>query len=181
MAKTVVVYKSKYGSTKKYAEWIAKAVDADILPHSKATIDKLLTYDIIIYGGVLYALGIIGFSLIKDNYARFKEKKLIVFSVGASPARKQALEDVMAKNFTDEMRENIHYFHLRGGLNYKKMNFIDKTLMFLLMKKIARMKPEERDEDSKALFATYGKTVDFSSEKNIQPIADYVRFLQSNI
>ena len=75
MSKIVVVYKSKYGSTKKYAEWIAKAAHADLFPCSKISIEKLMEYDTIIYGGGLYMVGIIGFSLIRDNFDKLKKQK----------------------------------------------------------------------------------------------------------
>lgn len=178
MSKIVVVYKSKYGSTKKYAEWIAEAANADLFPCSKITPQQLLKYDIIIFGGGLYMLGITGFSLIKDNFEMLKYRKIIVFSVGLSPARPSAIEDVIAKNFTDEMRESICYFHLRGGLDYRKMNALDKLLMFLLKKRIENIKPEERDSDSKSILATYGKAIDFSNRKYIQPIVDCINSLQ---
>ncbi|WP_366936885.1 flavodoxin domain-containing protein [uncultured Clostridium sp.] len=35
MNNTVVVYKSKYGSTKKYAEWIAEELSSDIIENNK--------------------------------------------------------------------------------------------------------------------------------------------------
>ncbi len=178
MSKTVVIYKSKYGSTKKYAEWIAKATSSNLFEKSQISIQKLKDYDTIVYGGGLYVSGIIGFSIIKDNYDKLKDKKIIVFSVGASPAREEALEEVKKKNFTDDMRSNINYFHLRGGLDYKSMNVKDRFLMYLLNKMIKKKKPEELDEDSKGLLATYGKTVDFTSEKYIQPIVDCIQSLQ---
>ena len=39
--KIIVIYKSKYGSTKYYADWIAKNIDADLLEVSEAKIEKL--------------------------------------------------------------------------------------------------------------------------------------------
>ena len=69
MAKIAVVYKSKYGSTEKYAHWIAEDVKADIFKADNVKLDILLDYDTIVYCGGLYAGGILGFSLIKKNYA----------------------------------------------------------------------------------------------------------------
>ena len=75
------------------------------------------------------------------------------------------------------MRESINYFHLRGGLDYNKMNIFDRVLMFLLKKRIEKIKPEERDNDSKSILATYGKAIDFSNRKYIQPIIDCINCL----
>jgi len=43
-----------------------------------------------------------------------KDKKVIVFSVGASQAKPKALEDIMAKDFSLEMARFVAFYHLRG-------------------------------------------------------------------
>ena len=103
--KVVVVYKSKYGSAQRYAQWIADEVKADLFEGSKITLNDLLKYDTIVYGGSLYATGILGFSLIRKNFDRLKDKKVVVFSVGASPAHPSAINDIKNNNFTEEMKE----------------------------------------------------------------------------
>ena len=64
MKKALVVYKSAYGSTKKYAEWIADELKCDILEKDKCKKEQLKDYDIIIYGGGLYAGKVNGIELI---------------------------------------------------------------------------------------------------------------------
>lgn len=56
--KTVVVYKSKSGFTKKYAEWLAEKLPADIFEASQITAEAMTAYDTVIYGAGLYAGGI---------------------------------------------------------------------------------------------------------------------------
>lgn len=92
--KVVVIYKSKYGSAQRYAQWIADEVKADLFERSKITLNDILKYDTIVYGGSLYAAGILGISLIKKNFDKLKDKKVIVFSVGASPAHPEAINDM---------------------------------------------------------------------------------------
>ena len=87
----MVVYKSKYGSTEKYAHWIAEDVKADIFKADNVKLDILLDYDTIVYCGGLYAGGILGFSLIKKNYAQLKNKKIIIVAVGATLKKEIAL------------------------------------------------------------------------------------------
>ncbi len=53
--KTIVVYKSKSGYTKTYAEWISSELNCDLKCAEDIKIDELLKYDVIIYGGGLYA------------------------------------------------------------------------------------------------------------------------------
>ena len=53
MKSTAVIYKSKYGSTKKYAEWIGEELECDVLETGSVSADTLKKYDTIIYGGGL--------------------------------------------------------------------------------------------------------------------------------
>lgn len=170
MKKVAVVFKSKYGSSEKYAKWIAEDAGAEVFKAGEIKVDKLEEYDTIVYCGGLYAGGILGFSLIKKNYHKLHDKKLIVVAVGATLKTDEAIEEVKAQNLTDEMKDRVQFFLLRGGLNYKKMNFIDRLLMFLLVKSVKLRKTEKLDEDSKALIATYGKVIDFTNRDAIAPI-----------
>ncbi|MDQ2086590.1 flavodoxin domain-containing protein [Herbivorax sp. ANBcel31] len=175
MVKTIVIYKSKYGSTEKYAKWIAEDVKADIFKASEVNVSKLSEYDTIVFCGGLYAGGIIGFSLIRKNYDKLKNKKIIVVAVGATLRKENEVEGEKNKNLTPEMRDRVQFFILRGGLNYKKMGLIDRFLMFLLVSSIKSKKPEQLDNDAKGILATYGKTVDFTDKKSIQPIVDAIK------
>lgn len=172
--KSVVIYKSKTGYTKKYAEWLAEELSADILEVSKADIDMLESYDTIIYGGSLYAVGITGVKFILKHIDKLKDKKLVVFATGASPKRENVIKEVQDKNFTKEEQEFIKFFYLRGGFNYKKLNFFDKFLMNALKRKIKSKNKEEWNDDEIGLMAIYDKPVDYTMKKNIDEIVEYV-------
>lgn len=175
MGKTAVVYKSKYGTTKRYAEWIAEDTGADLFECSKISADALKSYDSIVYGGGLYAGGIIGFSLIKKGYEKLRDKNIIVFAVGASTQAKKAEEEVIKRNFTDEMRDEVQFFFLRGGYNYADMKPLDRLLMFILKKTIEKKPPEKRDDDEKGILATYGKKVNFTEREKIASIVEVIK------
>lgn len=49
--KTLVIYSSKTGFVKKYAEWIAEELRADLFPADRAHKSIFRSYDTIIYGG----------------------------------------------------------------------------------------------------------------------------------
>lgn len=172
--KNIVIYKSKTGFTKKYAEWIAEDLSADIFEVSKVTMSILTSYDNIIYGGSLYAGGIIGIKLIKENINKLKDKKVVVFATGASPLREDVINEVRNKNFTKEQQEEIMFFYLRGGFNYSKLNPFDKFLMILLKWKIKSKKEEELTNDEIGMLTAYDKPVDFTMKKNIEGIITYV-------
>ena len=82
---TVVVYVSKSGYVKNYAEWIAKALEADIFELSKISIKELDKYETIIFGGGIYVSGINKVKFITKNNKFFKNKNVVVFASGATP------------------------------------------------------------------------------------------------
>ena len=171
--KTVVVYKSKTGFTKKYAEWIAEELSADIFEAAKCTSDMLTNYDTVIYGGSLHAVGINGVKLIMKNLGKLEGKKLVVFATGASPSREEAINEVRNKNFSFEQQRHIRFFYLRGGFDYSKLKPLDKALMTLLRWKIKRKK--ELTPDERGMLAAFDKPVDFTRKENIGELISYVR------
>lgn len=72
---TIVIYKSKYGSTKQYANWIGEALSCEVADAKSISVSDLLKYDRIIYGGGLYAEVIAGVTLITKNIEKLKDKK----------------------------------------------------------------------------------------------------------
>lgn len=171
--KVAVVYKSKTGFVEKYAKWIAEELSADIFKATETTIDKLMAYDTIIYGGGLYVSGINGVKLIKNNLDKLKGKKVVVYASGATPPRKEALDEVISHNFTAEQQKKIKFFYLRGGFDYSKLALKDKILMTLLKWRIKGKSKLTADE--KGMYAAYYKPVDFTKKKNIEALTAYVR------
>lgn len=172
--KIAVIYKSKYGSTKRYAEWIADDVNADLFESSKVKIEDLQNYETIVFGGSLHAVGIKGVKLITDNFELLKNKKIIVFGVGASAERADAIKHVLEYNFNEDIIKKINFFYLRGAFNYSKLSFIDKMLMNALKAKLKMKKEEDLDEDSKGLLASYDNPVDWTDKKAIIPIVECI-------
>lgn len=173
--KIVVIYKSKYGSSKKYAQWIAEEVKGDLFDASEIKVEMLKEYDTIVYGGGLYASGISGISLITKNFDIIKDKKIIVYTVGlASTDKKEVFAPIIEKNFPKEIIDNIKFFHFRGGIDYKKLNLVHKAMMAML-KKVVSKKPEDKlTDDDKGLLATYGDKVDFTDKSAIVPLVNYI-------
>lgn len=179
MSKIVVIYQSHYGTTKKYAGWIAEELNADLYEKKELNQNKLKDYEIIIFGGALYAGGIKGISIIKDNFNLIKDKKLIVFTCGLADPKDQdnlkGLRKSIAKAFTDEEQKNIECFHVRGGIDYRKLNIVHKMMMAMLKHQLMKKDPALLKEEDKQMLDTYGKRVDFTDKTTIEPILALVR------
>ncbi|ACL75015.1 flavodoxin domain-containing protein [Ruminiclostridium cellulolyticum] len=173
--KAVVVYKSKSGFVKKYAQWIAEELQADIYEASKIDVNMLMLYDTIIYGGGLYAVGINGLKILTKNLDKLKDKKLVAFATGATPSRSEDIEKVKNANFTPEQQKYIRFFYLRGGFDYTRLKLIDKVLMNLLKLKIKSKNKNKLIPDEKGMLAAYDEPIDFTSKKNIEELILYVK------
>lgn len=181
MKKTVVVYSSKYGSTKQYAEWIAQELCCDLFDKKEMTANNLAQYDIIIFGGGLYAGGISGIQLITKAFDQIKEKTIVVFTCGlADPYEQTNVESIqksLHKVFSQEMQNKIQVFHLRGAMDYTKLSMPHKIMMGMMFKSISKKDSDSLTDENKDFLATYGKTVDFTDKNGIAPLLSYVREL----
>ena len=173
--KCAVVYKSTSGFTKKYAQWIAEELGAELIPVKKASFALLSAYDLIVYGGSLHAVGISGAGIIKRNLHRFAGKTIIIFAVGASPPREGIVEAVLNRNFTEKEHERINFYYFRGGFDYSKLDLLGKILMTLLKWKLKWKRSLTADE--KGMLASYHRPVDFTDRTAIACLVRFVRSL----
>jgi len=178
MSKIAVTYKSEYGSTKKYAEWIAEELDGDLIENVKIRAEDLENYDIIVYGGGLYAGGINGISLINKEFDKLKDKSLIVFTVGLIKTNNtEIFKPIIEKNCSKEAIEKIKFFHFLGDLNYKKLKIMHKIMIAALKSVIFKKKKEELTEEDRLFMETYGDDVVYTDKNSISPLIDYVNSL----
>lgn len=165
----VILYKSKYGSTKKYADWLSKSTGFNTVDIKKADIEEIKKYETIIIGGGIYAMGIAGLSFLKKNISYLNNKKIIVFCVGASPFDDEAFKAVKERNMKNELL-GIPLFYCRGAWDLDGMKFIDKKLCTMLRKSVAKKSPEECEIWEKALIAAGDGKSDWTDKKYIEPI-----------
>jgi menaquinone-dependent protoporphyrinogen IX oxidase len=176
MKKCVVVYESKYGTTKRYAEWIAEDLGADLFERKAISAEALTGYDVIIYGGGLYAGGVSGLPFIIKNFDKIKDKRALLFTCGlGDPNVSKNVESIqkgLAKVLSPEMQQTVDVFHLRGGVDYSKLSLIHKSMMSMVHKAVVRKDPDTRTQEDIEMLETYGKSVDFTDRSSIKPLVD---------
>ena len=171
--KILVVCKSKTGFTKWYAEVIAKELNAELVDFKEATAKKMSQYDVIVYGGGLYAGMINGFNKAKKTFGESTAKELVVFATGATPNEvTQKVEEVWATNLTEEERQTIPHFYMQSGLCYEKMSFPDKTLMKMMANMLS--KKEDKSDTEEGMEQSIKSSYDIKNEKYTQPLIDYL-------
>ncbi len=170
--KTVVIYHSQTGFTKRYAEWIAQAAGADCFELSEAKRKNMDMYEAIIFGGWACAGSISKLSWFKSNMAKWTGKQLIVFCVGGSPIDNPEIEPALKHNFNESELKKINLFYCPGGFNYEKMSAPSKIMMKIFIKtlKSKKDKTKEEEEMAKIISSSY----DISDKKYIRPILEYL-------
>ena len=103
--KTIVIYNSQTGFTRRYAQWIAEAAGADCLELSAVKKKRLDAYEAIVFGSWACAGSISKISWFKGNIDKWAGKKLIVFCVGASPIENPEVEIALSQIFNESERK----------------------------------------------------------------------------
>lgn len=171
--KTIVIYNSQTGFTRRYAEWIAEATGADCLALSAAKKKDLAAYDAIVFGGWACAASISKISWFKGNIDKWADKKLIAFCVGGSPIENPEVEIALKQNFNESEQKKVKTFYCPGGFNYEKMSTSSKLAMKMFVKALNAKK--DKTEAEQIMVKMISSSYDISDKKYIEPILQYLK------
>mgnify|MGYP002516437812 FL=1 len=174
MEKGIIIYKSKYGAAKKYAQWLQRMTGFQCIRTRDAALKDILQYDTIVLCSSIYASGIAGLPFLKKNIDSLRNKKIAIFCVGASPYDESAFEEIKARNLTGNLK-GIPLFYGRGAWDLSKMTFIDRTICKMLQRSISKKDPDTYEPWMKALMCSVGKSCDWTDEKYLLPLLDFLR------
>lgn len=168
----LIIYGSRYGTTKAYAEQFAKLTGISVVNYE--TVKDLAGYGQIIYFGGLYAGGVKG---LKRTVKKLEDcnERLVVVTVGlADVSRKENTEHIknsVAKQVGEPLLKRTTMFHLRGGIDYGKLSFKHKMMMRALYHSLKNKAAEKMTQEDKALIETYNTKVDFVDFRSLEKIA----------
>lgn len=166
----IIVYGSEYGTTRKYAEKLAQLTGIEAVSFEKVT--SLQGYEWVIYFGGLYAGGVKG--LKRTVRLLPPGVKLILITVGLAdvtdPENIDNIRRSIRKQVPESILQNAVLFHLRGGIDYGKLNFAHKTMMTLLYNKAKRMPEDKKNSEVRAMIETFNTKVDFVDYETLHPI-----------
>ncbi|MCI9408247.1 MAG: flavodoxin [Oscillospiraceae bacterium] len=169
----IILFQSKYGATKKYADWLSEELGFPCVETKKARISEVVSFDAVILGGGIYASGIAGLSFLKKNIDSLNGKKIAVFCCGASPYDEDAFKEVIKHNMKDDL-ENIPVFYCRGSWDMEKMSFADRTLCNMLRKAVSKKDPSEYEIWEKALMAAGNDKCDWTDKEYLKPLVEFI-------
>ena len=173
MKSGIVLYKSKYEASKWYAEKIAEKCGYECKDLKGIKVSELKNYKTIVFCGGVYASGISYRRFLNKNYNKISDKEIILFFNGASPSDESAIKSIIENNFIKEITTKP-IFYGRGRWNIDKMTFIDKTLCKMLLKMVVKKENKTLLPWEQALMEAKDKNCDWTDEKYIEPLVDYV-------
>ncbi len=160
-----------------YAEELSKRTNIQAISFEE--IKDINKYDKIIYLGGLYAGGVLGMSKTLKKISDISTKKIILVTVGlADPKDNENTNNIknsIKKQLTKETLDRTIIFHLRGGIDYSKLNFAHKTMMGLLYKKAKNLPEEKKTAEVKAMIDIYNKKVDFVDFSSLESIISEIK------
>lgn len=147
----LIVYGSQYGTTKRYAEQLSEMINLPVISYED--IKELTEYDLIVHFGGLYAGGVKGLKRIIKVLG--ENIQLIIVTVGLADVYDKENTDNIRKSIRKQVPErilsNTNIFHLRGGIDYDKLNFKHRTMI-----------------------ETYGTKVDFVDYQSLNQIMEAI-------
>ncbi len=168
--KILVIYQTKYGSTKQYASWIAEKLKADLVHLTNFDPANLGNYYTIIFGSYLHIGKIVDISFLIQNWEILKEKRVVLFTVsGAKPGLKE-LTKYYEDCVPEYIRKEVKYFQFWGRV--KNLDFTDSLLIQFpqLVLKIGAMKGKKEDIERLKIFHQ-----DHVSRDSINPLINFVK------
>lgn len=173
MKKVIVIFSSKRGSTKRYAEWIAEDLDCEAVSFEEIEKINLYEYDCIIYGGWIRGSGIVNF----DKFSKYLDEeilqKLVVFGVGiAYPSAENYMQ---VWNFSigkiDPRNDNRVLLYILGG-SYNPMNItgLDKLLMYVMKKVLISGSTKDSQSEARKMQDRIESGTNLVKRENIQGI-----------
>ena len=169
---SIIIYGSEYGTTEKYALKLSEKTG--IAAKSYKDMHDLSGYDRVIHFGGLYAGGVKG---LKNTVKAIKDgTKLVIATVGLADVTDKTNTDNIKKSIARQVPEKVladaSVFHLRGGIDYSRLNFAHKTMMTMLYNKAKNLPEEKKDAETRAMIDTFGKQVDFVDFEALKEIEE---------
>lgn len=118
--KAVIVYNSRSGFSKKYANWLSYQTEIEAFDFKdKPDVSK---YDTVIFASWVKNGRLKKFSYLIDN--QLKDKTKIILAVGIINNK-----NVIKRFVRDHQAYVDEIFYVPGGLDYSKLNFFDKKIL----------------------------------------------------
>ena len=169
---TLITYGSQYGSAEHYAKKFAECTGFPILQYK--VVKAITDYDRVIHFGALYAGGVLGLRQIVPLLS--PKAELVIVTVGLADVQDakniKNIRSAIQRQLPEDVFQRTQIFHLRGAIDYCKLNLMPRTMMSLLYSKAKKLPEEQKTAETRAMIETYGKQVSFVDDAALNTIKD---------
>ena len=168
----IITYGSQYGSTEHYARKFADCTGLPVMPYHD--VKDLSGYACVIHFGALYADGVLGLRQLVPLLP--PKAEFILVTVGLADVQDaeniQHIRSAIRRQLPEDVWVRTRIFHLRGAINYSKLNLKHRTMMALLYAKAKGLPEEKKNAETRAMMETYGKQVSFVEDAALNTLKD---------
>ena len=174
---TVILYGSRYGTSRRYAQALAERTGLPCYPADQAARAEGCAE--LVYVGGLYAGGVCGLGRALRALAPDPARRYLIVTVGlADPHDAENIRNIrtaLQARLPKPVLDNARLFHLRGGIDYRKLSLKHKAMMTLLYHSAKNLPEERKTAETRAMIDTFNTAVDFVDYSTLKPIVEAVR------
>ena len=172
--KTIIIYGSQYGTTKRYAEHLSEMTGIEAVAFKEAKdIDK---YDRVIFMGALYAGSVLGLRKTVSNMS--PKQELVIVTVGLvdpnDPENIDYIRHSIKERIPADLYDETRILHLQGAIDYSHLSLKHRMMMAVIHSKLSKMPEEKLNTEAKTILATYGKKEDFVDFKSLEKLGSVI-------
>lgn len=157
----VIVYESKTGFTKRYADMLAAKTQFKVFPVQE--LSKVGKDEEIIFLGWMKAGKIQGLNKVRNHNIK------AVCGSGTGRTAEPSAEAVIARNNT----QGVPFFYLRGGCHpLKEIKGMDKVMLSMFLKMLKSKK--DKDDNILEAISHVENGFDGVKEENLQPVLNWL-------
>lgn len=169
MKDLAVVYATKYGHTKQYADWMKEEAGADIFVSTSFTPTKALEYKAVVFAGGVYGDKILIMDWLKKNLGQVNVNKIIIAAVSwYCNDSEEAKARLIAENYPEQFKNVVPLVVINSGIDKKKTSVMDKAQ--LLASQSAINKRDVRTADDINALAIIKGYSDSTSKDNLKSL-----------
>lgn len=143
--KGIIIYNSKYGSTRQYGEWLGENLQLPLVHTAAISKEELAGFDYFIIGSAVYMGKLSTRHWLRDNLPWLSRKRIFFFQVAGTPVEEAEKRNAYDRDsIPPELAANSHSFYLPGRLQTGKLGWKDRLIVkmmhFLTKKKGAQQR-----------------------------------------
>ena len=128
--KGVILYKSKYGATSQYMEWLATELQLPLIKAEEFDPENLSQFEFVIIASSVYVGKWMLRDWVKLNLRKLQSGKIFfLFVCGTSPSNPAEQQRLAKTNIPQELQQKSEILFLRGRVVINRLTWLDKIAL----------------------------------------------------